>query len=1342
MARDYYLGLDIGTGSVGWAVTDEEYKLLRAKGKDLWGVHLFDTANTAESRRLFRSARRRQQRRVARLNILREFFEDQIADLDPTFFSRLENSKFFLEDKSVDEKYVLFADEKYTDKDFHRDYPTFYHLRKNLIEDRETKYDIRLYYYAIHHILKNRGHFLFQGQSLSNVKKLKPVLDDLLMYLADEYGKEYDYSSVEEVESVLTNKELNATTKTRRLTELFSGADDQLKAILSLLSGRKVKFDKLFDDASIEGDDNYSFTLDSDDLEAKQSDIEIIVGERIQLLYLAKSVYDYGILSEILQGEELLSNAKVRDYEKHKEDLKILKRCLKNVLTKEKYKEFFNTYSKEGNYASYVGMTIRNKKKINFGEKTKREELYKQIKSILKSASEEDQDVKYILNEIDQDSFLPKQRTKDNVVIPYQLHKVELEAILENASNHYPFLNEKSDGYSVKEKIIMLFEFRIPYYVGPLNDSHKEEKGMKGFSWIVKKENIPIRPWNFDEVVDKDKTAELFIRRMTNNCTYINNEEVLPKHSLTYAKYMVLNEINNIKINEEPISVELKQRIYTDLFQKYKRVTAKRLRDYLNREHIINEREDYKISGFDGDFKSSLNAYHDFVSLDLHKICSNEELEDIILWLTVYNGETSIIERKIRKEIPQIPEELVPKISKLRYRDWGRMSKKFLNGIEGVDTMGDTGEMFTILKGLWDTNFNLMELLSQRFTFSKALEEMNQLEPNKNINYNMLDELYVSPAVKRMIWRTLRIVDEIKGAMGGDPKKIFIEMAREEERKKERKHSRKQTLIDLYKNCKKEERDWVSELEKVEERTFRQDRLYLYYTQRGRCMYSGQIIPLSKLYDKNLYDIDHIYPQSKTKDDSLNNRVLVLKEYNMKKGDDYPVPSQWRRDMQPLWDQLKKEGLIHSVKHARLTRGLPLTQEELSQFIARQLVETRQSTKVVAELLKNIFPDSKIVYVKARLTSEFRHDFGMLKVREINDLHHAHDAYLNIVTGNVYNTKFTDNPYRFISDNPIYTLNKLFERNVKVGNHTIWDKEPMIQRIKDTLAKPSVIYTRMTTEGRGQLFNATHVRGENIKKGTSYLPLRMTGPEQEIEKYGAYDNLSTAYFFIVKHIRKGKEEISIETLSIANKNLIEQGSYTLEEYATENLGLNSPNIIIPRVLIGTLLRINGFYLHLTGKTGNQLTTRLGTQFFVDNQMEQKIRKIVVFDKKNSEYRYSLKIKEQDEITEELCLEVFDYLIDRHNKGVFSKRPNPQGEALINSRKAFTKLEIEEKCRVISKVLVFTSCVNGRTDLKEIGLSANTGVARISKNISSNKECKLIYQSPAGLYRKEVDLLNL
>ena len=69
---NYYLGLDVGTNSVGWAVTDEEYNLARLCGKDAWGVRLMDEGQTSAARRLYRTNRRRMQRKKWRLSLLRE----------------------------------------------------------------------------------------------------------------------------------------------------------------------------------------------------------------------------------------------------------------------------------------------------------------------------------------------------------------------------------------------------------------------------------------------------------------------------------------------------------------------------------------------------------------------------------------------------------------------------------------------------------------------------------------------------------------------------------------------------------------------------------------------------------------------------------------------------------------------------------------------------------------------------------------------------------------------------------------------------------------------------------------------------------------------------------------------------------------------------------------------------------------------------------------------------------------------------------------------------------------------------------------------------------------------
>ena len=60
---------------------------------------------------------------------------------------------------------------------------------------------------------------------------------------------------------------------------------------------------------------------------------------------------------------------------------------------------------------------------------------------------------------------------------------------------------------------------------------------------------------------------------------------------------------------------------------------------------------------------------------------------------------------------------------------------------------------------------------------------------------------------------------------------------------------------------------------------------------------------------------------------------------------------------------------------------------------------------------------TRVIPVKAGIVSDFRKDdLNMLKSRRINDYHHAKDAYLNIVAGDVYSTKFTLNPMQWVKE--------------------------------------------------------------------------------------------------------------------------------------------------------------------------------------------------------------------------------------------------------------------------------------------------------------------------------------
>lgn len=161
MGEKIYWGLDMGTSSLGWAVTDENYKLLRAKGKDLWGVRLFDEAKPSAERRTYRVNRRRRQRQVARIAFLKEVFHDEIEKVDPGFYLRLEESKYYDEDRSADNKqpYAIFGGTEYTDKEYFDQYSTIFHLRKELLESKEP-HDVRLVFLALLNMYKHRGNFL------------------------------------------------------------------------------------------------------------------------------------------------------------------------------------------------------------------------------------------------------------------------------------------------------------------------------------------------------------------------------------------------------------------------------------------------------------------------------------------------------------------------------------------------------------------------------------------------------------------------------------------------------------------------------------------------------------------------------------------------------------------------------------------------------------------------------------------------------------------------------------------------------------------------------------------------------------------------------------------------------------------------------------------------------------------------------------------------------------------------------------------------------------------------------------------------------------------------------
>ena len=228
----------------------------------------------------------------------------------------------------------------------------------------------------------------------------------------------------------------------------------------------------------------------------------------------------------------------------------------------------------------------------------------------------------------------------------------------------------------------------------------------------------------------------------------------------------------------------------------------------------------------------------------------------------------------------------------------------------------------------------------------------------------------------------------------------------------------------------------------------------------------------------------------------------------------------------------------------RILRTYLLTEEEHAGFVNRQLTITNQSVKAVCDVLKKVDKNAKIVYSKAGLVSDFRKFFSLLKCREVNDFHHAHDAYLNIVVGNVYNKVFTNGfNAKMIRENKAHFESvKLNAENFFTSDHTIYhsdkkiwiskhyehvhdkwiespDSKGTIDIVRRYLSYNDPLVTQMliTQTGKQGFFNKISIHSKT--DGGAIMPLKQKAPfncEGYATKYGGYNDLTAPYFMLVE----------------------------------------------------------------------------------------------------------------------------------------------------------------------------------------------------------------------------------
>lgn len=1354
----YFIGLDIGTDSVGYAAVSENYDLLKFKGKPAWGVTLFDEAQLNTDRRASRTARRRLDRRQQRVQLVRELFAPEIAKVDERFFIRLQGSALTREDAG--DRYPLFNDADYTDREYYDKYPTIHHLIAELMRSDEP-HDVRLVYIACAWLVAHRGHFLsnIDKNNIEAFRDFRTVYEGFSEYLtANEYAMPWSEDKSEKLGEILKKKCGVNAKKKELIAVLYDGKKPSKEAtedfpfnreaIISLLAGGKVKLKDIFLNDEYADLDAVALGMDEDVLREKTADI----GDDFQLIEELRKLNDWSVLADVLGENSSISEAKVAVYEQHKSDLEFLKAFIKKYAP-EKYSDIFRKVGKNVvNYPHYVGHTDEND--ISKFKSVGKDDFSKYLLGIVKGiVPDGDDKEKYddMISRLEMRIFLPKQKDTDNRVIPHQLYWYELHCILKKASTFLPFLTQADgDGLTVADKLESVFLFRVPYFVGPLNKN-------SSFAWLERKAG-KIYPWNFEKMVDLDASEQGFIERMTNTCSYLPGEPVLPKDSLLYHKYTVLNEINNLRINDERVSVELKQRIYNEVFMQKKKVTRKYLVSFLEKEGIIEKGGDADIKGIDININANLAPNIAFNRLLETGAITWDDAEKIIE-RSSYAEDKPRFTRWLAREYPNLSVADRKYVSSLKFKDFGRLSRRFLSGIEGV--YKETGELMTVISALWNTQYNLMEIVASddNFTFKAVIEEekRNYYSEHPKTVDDRLNEMYVSNAVKRPIYRTLAVVGDVVKIFGRPPEKIFIEMTRKEGEKGKRTKTRKDQILELYEKCNTEDvrhlQEQLEEMGTAANTKLQSEKLFLYYMQLGRCLYSGEPLDLDELATDR-YNIDHIYPQAFVKDDSIiNNKALVLSVINGEKGDDYPINQDIRQKMHGRWEYLKHMGLISEEKFKRLTRSTPFTEDEKYEFINRQITETSQSTKAVATLLKELYPDTEIVYTRASNASEFRQEFDLYKSRTFNDLHHAVDAYINVVDGNVRSMRFNR---KWFNVNSKYSqkAKTIFTHPVVCGGKTVWDGAPMLEKVKKTAVKNTASlnsFSVLKTSGQ----NGGFFDQNPLKAAEGLIPLKKGLPT---EKYGGYAKVTAMFFIPVKYSVGKKTDIIIMSVELLYGNRFLSDSVFALEYTKSRLkdilGKEVEDISFPLGMrpwkINTMLSFDGFRACISGgaQKGKCLILKSFMPFSASGEWCFYMKKLEELAKKadaNPDYVYNEKF---DKVTSEKNLELYDLYIEKMKNTVYSKRRNVPMQTLINGRERFIELDIKQQTKALLNIHQVFGRIASGIDLTLIGgkskeASTNGFSAQISNWKNYYTDVRIVDSSPSGLREKmSVNLLEL
>jgi CRISPR-associated endonuclease Csn1 len=261
-------------------------------------------------------------------------------------------------------------------------------------------------------------------------------------------------------------------------------------------------------------------------------------------------------------------------------------------------------------------------------------------------------------------------------------------------------------------------------------------------------------------------------------------------------------------------------------------------------------------------------------------------------------------------------------------------------------------------------------------------------------------EVIRSPVVYRALNQARKLVNAIVDKYG-PPAAVHIELARDLSKSfDERRRIEKEQLG--YQSQKADAADAFKDLFKQAPRGSDLLKWRLFREQLDQCPYCQRGLDANRLFEPGYSQIDHALPYSRSFDDSQNNKVIAHASCNQEKGNRTPYEALGGASESDRWlayvAWVSSNKALRQAKRNRLLR-VNFGDEDAREFRDRNLSDTRYICREFKRAIESHLQwhasagdRQDCVVVAGQLTAQLRARWGLLKLREDGDLHHAMDA--------------------------------------------------------------------------------------------------------------------------------------------------------------------------------------------------------------------------------------------------------------------------------------------------------------------------------------------------------------